>query len=225
MVEHAGVGGRVRPGGAPDGLLVDVDHLVEGFGAVDALVQAGRDLGLVDALHQRPVQDVVDQGGLARPRHAGDGDEAAQRDVDVDVGEVVLPGAPDGEPVVSGNPAAFGHRDRLAARQVLAGERPLVLQQIGHRAGVDHGAAVLAGAGADVHHVVGHPHGLLVVLHHQHGVAQVAHPLQGVDEAAVVPLVQADGGLVEHIEHAHQAAADLGGQPDALGLSPAEGAG
>jgi hypothetical protein len=31
--------------------------------------------------------------------------------------------------------------------------------------------------------------------------------------------VQADRGLVEHVEHADQARTDLGGQPDALGLA------
>ena len=34
-------------------------------------------------------------------------------------------------------------------------------------------AAMHAGAGADVHHVVGAAYGLLVVLDHDHGVAEV----------------------------------------------------
>ena len=42
---------------------------------------------------------------------------------------------------------------------------------------------------------------------------------QGLDEPAVVALVQADGRLVEHVEHADQAGADLRGQADALGLA------
>jgi hypothetical protein len=36
---------------------------------------------------------------------------------------------------------------------------------------------------------------------------------------SVVALVQADGRLVEHVEHAHEARADLAGQTDALGLA------
>ena len=35
--------------------------------------------------------------------------------------------------------------------------------------------------------------------------------------------MKADRGLVQHIEHAHEAAADLRRQPDALGLSPTQG--
>src|SRR5690606_7465485 len=45
------------------------------------------------------------------------------------------------------------------------------------------------------------------------------------DEALVVALVQADGGLVEDVEHAHQAGADLGGQADSLRLTARERAG
>ena len=63
---------------------------------------------------------------------------------------------------------------------------------------------------------------LLVVLHHDHRVAQVAQPAQRAEQALVVPLVQADARLVEDVEHADQARADLGGQPDALGLAAGE---
>ena len=54
------------------------------------------------------------------------------------------------------------------------------------------------------------------------GVAEVAQPLQRVEQPAVVALVQADGGLVEDIEHAGQPRADLGGEADALALAAAE---
>ncbi|MDT4830208.1 hypothetical protein FQZ97_636620 [compost metagenome] len=83
-------------------------------------------------------------------------------------------------------------------------------------------AAVHARARAHVDHVVGAADHVLVVLHHQHRVAQVAQVLQRGDEAVVVALVQADAGLVEHVHHAGQAAADLARQADALGLATAE---
>ena len=95
----------------------------------------------------------------------------------------------------------------------------LVSQQALDRAGVDDVAAVLPGAGPDVDDVVGDLDGLLVVLDDEHRVAQVAQADQRVDEATVVALVQADRRLVEHVEHADQARADLGGQPDALRLT------
>ena len=46
--------------------------------------------------------------------------------------------------------------------------------------------------------------------------------VEGLDEAAVVALVEPDAGLVEHVEDADEAGADLGGEPDALGLAARE---
>jgi hypothetical protein len=60
------------------------------------------------------------------------------------------------------------------------------------------------------------------VLDHDHGVAHVAQALERGDEAVVVALVQADGGLVQDVEDAHEAGADLGGQADALRLAARE---
>ena len=42
---------------------------------------------------------------------------------------------------------------------------------------------------------------------------------EGFEEAGIVALMQADRGLVENIEHAGEAGADLGGEPDALALA------
>ncbi len=65
--------------------------------------------------------------------------------------------------------------------------------------------------------------GFQIVLHHQHRVAQVAHFLEGSDELQVVPLVEADAGLVQHIEHALELAADLRGETDPLTLAAGQG--
>ena len=86
-------------------------------------------------------------------------------------------------------------------------------------------AAVHAGAGADVDHVVGGADRVLVVLDHDHGVAEVAQALQRVQQPGVVALVQADRRLVEHVEHAGQAGADLRGEADALALAAGQRAG
>ena len=89
----------------------------------------------------------------------------------------------------------------------------------------DDVAAVDAGAGADVEHVVGGADGVLVVLDHDHGVAEVAQALQRFEQPRIVALVQADRGLVEHVEHAGQAGADLRGEADALALAAGQRAG
>ena len=205
VVEHPGVGGRVRPGRPADGRLVDVDHLVDVLDPGDGAVQAGQALGPVDLLGQRPQQDVVDQGGLPRARHPGHGHQLAEGELDGHVLQVVLAGAVDHQVLPVARAAELGHRDRLGPGQVLAGQRVRVGQDaVGpqHRTGVDDAAAVLPRPGPHVDHVVGHLDGLLVVLDHDDRVAQVAQPLEGADQALVVALVQADGRLVEHVEHA-----------------------
>ncbi len=86
----------------------------------------------------------------------------------------------------------------------------------------DDVAAVLAGPGTEVDDVVGGAHRALVVLDHDHRVAEVAQPLQGPDQLRVVALVQADRRLVEDVEDADQARADLGREADPLRLPAGE---
>ena len=62
------------------------------------------------------------------------------------------------------------------------------------------------------------------MLDHQHGIAQVPQALQGLEQAVVVPLVQADARLVKNVEDTHQAGPDLRRQPDALRFPAAESA-
>src|SRR5207248_5841053 len=99
------------------------------------------------------------------------------------------------------------------------GQRLLVGQQLLVGAAVHHLAAVLTGAGADVDDPVGGADGVLVVLHHDQRVAQVPQPGQRLHQPVVVPLVQTDGRLVQHVQHADQTGPDLGGQPDPLRLA------
>ena len=65
-------------------------------------------------------------------------------------------------------------------------------------------------------------HGLGVVLDHDHRVAQIAQAKERVQQAPVVPLVEPDGRLVQDVEDADQARADLRGQADALALPAGE---
>ena len=49
-----------------------------------------------------------------------------------------------------------------------------------------------------------------------HSIAHIAQAQQRIQQRLVIARVQADTGLVEDIGHAHQAAAQLAGQADAL---------
>ena len=182
--------------------------------------------GPVEPVGQDLVEDRVDQRGLARAGHAGDGREHAQGEGDGDVLEVVLAGPDHRDLPALDRPAPLrGHLDGAAPGQVVAGEAVGGVEQSRQGAGVDDPPAPLPGARADVDDPVGRADGVLVVLDDNEGVAQVPQALKGLDEAGVVPLVQPDAGLVEHVEDPDQPRADLGGQADALRLPARQGRG
>src|SRR5678816_3181520 len=106
----------------------------------------------------------------------------------------------------------------MCIRDSLAGE------EVVERAFAHHFAAVDAGAGAHVDDMVCGADRFLVMLDHEHGVAEAAQALQRLEQAVVVLLVKADRGLVEDVEDAGEAAADLRGQADALAFAAAESA-
>jgi hypothetical protein len=67
-----------------------------------------------------------------------------------------------------------------------------------------------------LHDVIGGADGVLVMLDDDDRVADVAKTLERRDHLDVVLRMQTNARLVEHIEHAHEAGADLCGEPDAL---------
>src|SRR4030065_179631 len=89
---------------------------------------------------------------------------------------------------------------RLCARALRMTSQPA-----GLRAAVALTAAGLAGAGAEVEEIIGGPDGLLVVLDDDDRVAVVAQAAEERDEAAVVPLVEADRGFVGDVEDTAEA--------------------
>src|SRR5438045_7955479 len=107
-------------------------------------------LRLVDLLHQRLLEDVVDERRLPRAGHAGDRHELTERERDVDVPQVVLARSGDDELVAVARSSLLGHRDLTLTAEVLAGDRGLALEQPLERAVVHDRAAVLTGARADV---------------------------------------------------------------------------
>ena len=226
LVEDLDVGGRVGARRAADGRLVDGDQAVEVLQALDAVVGAGVAQAGVQIAPQGLDEDVADQRALARAGNPGDAHEQAQGDLHVDVLQVVVPCAADHEALaVAGRRRAAG----TSIRRVPARYWPVTLSGLGdhrgQRAGGHDLAPANAGTGTEIDEVVGRPHRVFVVLDHDHRVSLVAKLGQGRQQLAVVAGVQADRGLVEDVEHAHQAAADLPGQADALHFAAGEGGG
>ena len=206
--------------------MIDVHHLVELLQSLDAAGRRGRCGRPVQLAGGQAVQGVVDQGRFAGTGYAGDAGQQADRKAGLDLFQVVAAGALEHQhPLRVEGPALLRHLDALPPREILPGQRVGIGHDRRGRALRDHLPAMHTGAGADVDHMVRQFDGVLVVLDNDHRIAEVAQMQQGIEQPLVVALVQADGGFVQHIHHAHQSGADLAGQTDALRLAARQGVG
>src|SRR5580704_5995928 len=170
-VEQPGVGRRVAPSRAAGRGLVDRHH-----------TRAGGD---------RPAYERA----LAGAGDTGDDDKYSERDVDVDVAQVVRGRAADLQ-------RAGGRPHRLLeggpVGEVAAGDGVAGLQLLDGALEAD-GAARRASTGAEVDDVVRDLDRLRLVLYDEHRVALVPQPQQQVVHPLDVVGVQARGGLVEDV--------------------------
>src|SRR3984957_11666852 len=114
------------------------------------------------------------------------------------------------------------HGNFRAAGKILAGERcGICCDFFGRSCGQDMSARG-ACAGAEIDHVVGAANRFFIMLDYEHRIAEVAQGFKSAEQAAIVAGVQADGRLIENIEDAAQARADLRGEADALRFAAGE---
>ena len=224
--ERAGIGSRVGARGAPDRALVDVDDLVEVFQPLNRAMR-GRDLArAVDAPRGRLVQCLDQEGRLAAARNPGDAGEQPERNFSRDVFQIVAGGVFHADAAaLLGRTALVGQCDGFLAGQIFTGERGRIGHHFAGRPLRHDLAAVNAGSGADIHKVVGGENGVFVMFDHDHRITEIAQMPQRVEQARIVALVQADRRLVQHVEHAGQAGADLRGESYALALAARKRAG
>ena len=224
--EQAGVGRRVAARRATDRALVDVDDLVEMLETFDAVAGRVARAGVVEQARGIAEQRVVDQRRLAGAGHAGHAGHDADRDLGRDVAQIVAARIAQHDLLLRvDRRALLRHRDGLRAREIAAGQRGRIGHDLRRRALRDDVAAVHAGAGADVDDIVGLADRVLVMLDDDDRIAEIAQVHERLQQALVVALVQADRGLVEHVEHADQTGADLRSQADALRLAAGQGFG
>src|SRR4051794_17002216 len=157
VVEDTGVGSRIGARRAADRRLVDVDDLVDLAEPVDAVVGAGPQLGLVQAVRDGVATGLVYETRLAPAGRAKDPEGDADGDRHGDDLEVVFAGAA-GQQRPARLAARGGDRDAALAGEVLAGQGRGVLRHLRGRAGGDHVAAMFAGAGTEVEEGVGGLH-------------------------------------------------------------------
>ena len=168
-------------------------------------------------------QRIVDQRRLTGTGHAGNAGKQAHRQRQGNVFQVVAARAGQLQHFFRvRRHALFWYFNLALAAHVLAGQRLGHRHNVLQRAFRHHLAAVHASARADVDHVVCGADRVFVVLDHNHRVTEVTQVNQGAEQALVVALVQADGRLIEHVHHAHQARANLARQTNTLGFTAGE---
>ena len=76
-----------------------------------------------------------------------------------------------------------------------------------------------SGTWPHVNNVIACRHHIGVMLHNQNSVAHIAQLFQCINQTQIISLVQPHGGLIQHIQNAHQPGPDLCRQPDALAFT------
>ena len=225
VIEQSRISRRIRARRASNRTLVDGDHLVDVFQTVDSVALPCTQLCAMELGSQFFIENIVDQRGFAAARNARHAGHRSKRDVDINMLEIVLACAANLQemPVAF---SAFGrHGDRAFAGKILARNGFLTGADILITAGANDLTAVYAGARADVDDMIRRAHRILVVLDNDQGVPKVAQMIQRLQQLLVVSLMQANGRLVQYIQHAHQRRADLRCQTDALTLASGERSG
>ena len=164
----------------------------------------------------------MDQARLSGARYARDADEGSERERHIQVLQVVMVRVVYLDKFSVAFATRFRCDDALFAAQVFSRDGFGILDE---RLGLpfrDNLAAVLAGARTDLQKIVRRADRLFVVLYDDHGVADVAEFDESRNQSRIIALVESDARFIEHVEHALERGADLGGEPDALCFSTGE---
>ena len=107
--------------------MVYEDDIVEVLRAGERTEEVGglrrRGVGLaVQRLHERAVEDLMDERGLAAAADSGDAAEQVEWDVDIDAAEVVDAGSGEAEHLAAGLAAELGDGDGEAAGEIFSGD-------------------------------------------------------------------------------------------------------
>ena len=143
---------------------------------------AGIGYGAVESRCKAVIEYRIDErrfSGAGNARNAG---EHAERDLNVDVFQIVLCGADYLEEVAVPLTPFFRDGDLALAGQELTRDGSFARFHFRGRAGNDDLAAVDARRGTDVDDVIRLVHGLLVVLHDDNAVSYIAELFEGADE-------------------------------------------
>ena len=204
VVEQARIRGGIGTGRPPDGTLVNGNDLIQMFQSLHPVVRSWPGPGVVQLGRQGFIEHLIDEAGFPGAGDAGDASEGPQGNGHINVLQIVLPGPAHSQIVAAAGSPVGRDGNLLYPRQVLPCERARAGHDLIQGPGDDDLSPMDASPRTHVHNEIRRPHGVLIVLHHHQGVAQIPQVLQRLQKLAVVPLVQANGGFVQNIQHPHQ---------------------
>ena len=120
------------------------------------------------------------------------------------------------------SPSLFRRFDLHLSREIGAGDRAGIGEQILDLAAGEDFPAVLARSRTHVDDLVGGEDRVDIVLDDEDGVPLVPQAEERLDQLMVVGRVKADRRLVEDVDRADEPRADLGGEPDPLRFAAAQ---
>ena len=173
-------------------------------------MQPGRHLRAVDPSASASGSRMsLTRRGLARARHAGDATKLPSGTSTVDVLAGCARGTRDRDDVRRCRAGASGHWDRASTRQVLTGQRVLVLEQalIGAACTISPPCSPAPGPMSTI--VIGDCRSSPRRARRRAPCCRDHASGQGFDQALVVALMQPDRWLIQHVQHPDQARTDL----------------
>ncbi len=133
--KQSGIGCRVGAWRAADRALVDIHYLVQVLQAVEAVVGCSLQRGrAVQCGRGNREQSIVDQCRFARAGYPGHAGQQADRDLQVDLLQVIAARALEAQPVLAQRGAFSRHGNLDLAGQVFAGQRGGVVHHLLRRA-------------------------------------------------------------------------------------------
>src|ERR1700678_729961 len=214
-VEGFQVGGGIRTRSSADRRLIDHFHRAHSRVAFEPVAEVAP-VAAAAARLQRFVQNVVDEGRFTGARDASHRNEKAERNHYVETFDVVAVSAKDFDEFTLWFAATLGNKNLQLAAEIASRQRMGVLQHLLACAGENQFSAVFAGAGAEVHDVVGGHDSVGIVFDDQQGVTEIAQSFQDFDQAVRVARMQPNRGLIKNVERADEARTERGGELDTL---------
>ncbi len=222
-IHDTGVGQRVGPRGAANGMLIHQYRFGNDFQPMDASVFTGPlRCQALDALNG-PEQNIFRQGGFSRTGYAGDASHHPYRKCYIDVFQIVFRSPFDPNPEIFLTDV-FGRRcgDSPLSGQIVRSDRS---GNTGYRTVIHDAAAVLPGLGAHIDDPVGLPDDFRIMLHNNDGIGKIPKPLEDLDETAAIPRMQPDARLIQNIKRVDHRRSQTGCQGYPLDFAARKGAG